>query len=209
MGFAKDFNGGYRGCPCSKLQLHRPLLRHRAQRIQPTKELVLDRIAEGSQNRPREAGIKDSNSKRAFGCASRLDNRAGVLRRPRVLPVHCCQSSTSWRAFVLLIGRVTLLQASDMMSGLMQGHKEVRFQGFAQIFHAYRFFARKLALPRRGNTTAGEHNGEVVSIFARRQELEQLLSGVRAGFSQMFEAKMSLAPPVGPGKARDQMVTEK
>ena len=110
----------------------------------------------------------------------------------------------------MLIRKVTQLQAGDMMSGLMQGHKEVRFQGFAQIFHSYRFFARKLALPRRGNMTAGEHDGEVVSIYARRLELGELLAGARPGFSQMFEAKMSLAPPVGPGKMpRDQIGTEK
>jgi hypothetical protein len=104
------------------------------------------------------------------------------------------------------------LQASDMMNALLQGHSEVPFLGFVQMFHAYHFFARKLALPRRATVTAGERNGEDVSILPHKQELLELLTGFHGGFSQLFEAKLSIPRPSssGPIKAqRDKLVAEK
>ena len=97
-----------------------------------------------------------------------------------------------------------------MLSGLLQGHTEVPFLGFVQMFHAYHFFARKLALPRR--VTAGDKNAEDVSIHAHKEELLGLLAGFRSGFSSLFEVKMSIpreADSDSKKASADLMVAEK
>ena len=131
-----------------------------------------------------------------------MDYRAGAFRNTlRIDLVHR-----------KLLNRLTPLQTSDMTNALLQGHSEVPFLGFVQMFHAYHFFARKLALPRRGNVAAGERNGEDVSILARKQELIELLPGFRVDFSQLFAAKMCI--PRDPSSERgktpmEQLVAEK
>jgi hypothetical protein len=97
-----------------------------------------------------------------------------------------------------------------MMNALLRGQNEVPFLGLVQMFHAYHFFARKLALPRRSSVAAWERNGEEVSIYERRPELLELLSGIRAGFTQIFEAKMGFPPSkLSLKEPKDTLIAEK
>jgi hypothetical protein len=97
-----------------------------------------------------------------------------------------------------------------MMNALLRGLNEVPFMGFVQMFHSYHFFARKLGLPRRSSVPAWERNAEEASIYERKQELLELLSGEHVGFSQIFEAKMLIASSNSSIKEpRDRLVAEK
>jgi hypothetical protein len=97
-----------------------------------------------------------------------------------------------------------------MKNALMRGLNEVPFLGFVQMFHSYHFFARKLGLPRRSSVSAWERNAEEASIYERRQELLELLPGERAGFSQLFESKISIpASNLAIKERKDPLVAEK
>jgi hypothetical protein len=97
-----------------------------------------------------------------------------------------------------------------MMNELLRGLNELPFMGFVQMFHSYHFFARKLGLPRRSSVTAWERSAAEASIYERRQELLELLSGERVAFSEIFEAKLSIAPSRSPIKElKDPLVAEK